>query len=369
MTLINTVTVVFALSFVLFWALYQNAVPIGVPFFLWLGIFNMLVVAQFWSLANELFSPAQGKRLFPIIAIGGALGAIAGSWVAKLLIGWIGVGNIMLIAAWLLGICIALTVIGAASAKQVLRDTDEVEATDEDVPLGKEGGFRLIANVRYLRLIAAMVIVYNIVNTTGEYILGKVVTERATLDAAGDEAVAEQIIGELYGGFFTWVNALAAVLQIAVVGRVVKYIGVRAALLVLPVIALGGYTMIAVVPMLLAIKIAKIVENGTDYSLHNTVRQMLWLPTSAEAKYKAKSAVDAFCVRLGDVLAAGVVAIGTLLALTPRLFAAVNVAAVVLWLALAWLVGREHDRQPRAVTSDDRRSARVVRGKYVRVPA
>ncbi|MBA3817589.1 MAG: translocase [Deltaproteobacteria bacterium] len=345
MLLVNGVTALFAASFVVFWSLYLAGVPIGVPFFLWLGIFNMMVIAQFWSLATELFSPAQGKRLFPIIALGGTLGAIAGSYVAKLLIKPLGLANIMLLAAALLGVCIALTVIGVRAARRVPREADDEPVVHDEQPLGKEGGFALVRKVRYLRLIAIMIVLYNLVNTTGEYILGSVVTATATAEAAGNEELAKQLVGQFYGDFFTWVNIVAALLQALVVSRIVRYFGVRIGLLILPAVALGGYALIASVPVLLWIKVAKITENSVDYSLHNTVRQMLWLPTSREAKYKAKSAVDTFFVRFGDVLAAGVVWVGTSIALSPRMFALVNVAVVAVWLVLAIMVGREHDRQ------------------------
>jgi len=374
MHLVNGVTAVFAASFVLFWALYQADVAIGVPFFLWLGIFNMLVIAQFWSLANELFSLAQGKRLFPIIAIGGTIGAIAGSWIAKELIGPIGIGALMLLAAALLIACIALTVAGARLARRIPRTAEDDAEVAQEVPLAKQGGFGLVARVRYLRLIAVMIVLYNLVNTTGEYILGSVVTEAATAAAGGNEELAKQLVGEFYGDYFTWVNAIAAILQMFVVSRVVHHIGVRAGLLVLPAIALGGYTLIATVPILMAIKVTKIAENSVDYSLHNTLRQLLWLPTTPEAKYKAKAAVDTFFVRFGDVLAAGVVWVGSALALSPRMFAGVNVGMVALWLLFAFLVGREHARQVPARGRDRATEAPAARAggrgdRYGHAPA
>lgn len=364
MTLVNGVTALFAVSFVAFWIAYQAGAAVGVPFFLWLGIFNMLVIAQFWSLATELFSESQGKRLFPIIAIGGTVGAIAGAWVAKVLIGAIGLGPLLPIAAGILVACIALTFVGARAAKRMPRAADDKHEVSE-APLEKEGGFKLVLSTKYLTLIAVMIVLYNLVNTTGEYILGSVVTESAKVEAAGDPELAKRIVGEFYGNFFTWVNVVAALLQAFVVSRVVRFIGVRAGLLVLPAIALGGYALIATLPILLWIKVAKITENSVDYSLHNTIRQILWLPTSPEAKYKAKAAVDTFFVRFGDVLAAGVVWFGSMLALSPRLFAAVNVAVVAVWFVLAIMVGREHrrcsrelalvpatDGPPRVTTSD-----------------
>ena len=88
----------------------------------------------------------------------------------------------------------------------------------------------------------------------------------------------------------------------------------RGALFILPFIALGGYTMIALLPMLAVVRMAKILENSTDYSIQNTTRHALFLPTSREAKYKAKQAIDSFFWRAGDLLQAGVVFVGTMLA-------------------------------------------------------
>jgi AAA family ATP:ADP antiporter len=328
----------------LFWCLYRAGVPIGVPFYLWLGIFNMMVIAQFWSLASELFTREQGTRLFAIIAFGGTIGAIAGARLAESLIAPLGLSSLMLLAAVLLVACIGLTTLGARMARRARTETKEDLAFVPEKPLAKVGGFKLVMSVKYLRLIALMIIVYNLVNTTGEYILGSMVTERATAEAAGNHELAKQLVGQFYGNYFTWVNAIAAILQAFLVSRIVRFVGVRVALLLLPAIALGGYGMIATVPILMWIKIAKITENSVDYSLHNTVRQMLWLPTTTEAKYKAKAAIDTFFVRFGDVLAAGVVWGGTQLALSPRMFAAVNVVGVIVWGCMAFAVGREHQR-------------------------
>ena len=101
------------------------------------------------------------------------------------------------------------------------------------------------------------------------------------------------------------VNVLSALIQAFVVSRVLKHFGVRVALLVLPVVALIGYAAMAFVPLLSFIRGAKLAENSLDYSLQNTTRNALYLPTSREAKYKAKQANDTFFVRFGDVLSAG----------------------------------------------------------------
>jgi AAA family ATP:ADP antiporter len=78
----------------------------------------------------------------------------------------------------------------------------------------------------------------------------------------------------------------------------------------------------------------KIFDNSLDYSLSNTARQALWLPTSRVAKYKAKQAVDSFFMRAGDVLQAGVVFLGEHLAFTVPMFAGLNVVLALAWIAV-----------------------------------
>ena len=118
----------------------------------------------------------------------------------------------------------------------------------------------------------------------------------------------------------------------------------RKALFVMPLISLGGYAIMAVMPVLSIIRAVKIAENSTDYSLQNTTRQTLFLPTSREAKYKAKAAIDTFFFRSGDVLSAGLVFVGSMIALAPKAFAAINVVLVIAWLVIAVWIGREHKK-------------------------
>jgi AAA family ATP:ADP antiporter len=137
------------------------------------------------------------------------------------------------------------------------------------------------------------------------------------------------------------VNILGLVLQLFVVSRVVKYLGVPWAVMIMPMISLVAYNILIFFPVLMAVLAAKVVENSTDYSLNNTVRNMLFLPCTYEQKFSAKQAIDSFFVRIGDVLSAGLVFVGTsVLALHPRGFAAVNAVIVFAWLLLAWRVGR-----------------------------
>jgi AAA family ATP:ADP antiporter len=98
----------------------------------------------------------------------------------------------------------------------------------------------------------------------------------------------------------------------------------------------------ALFPMLGVFGVAKVLENSTDYSIQNTARHALFLPTSREAKYKEKAAIDTFFWRVGDMLQAGFVLAGIWLAFTARQYAWVNIALVCLWLMLVAGIYREH---------------------------
>ena len=340
--LINGVTIFFIACLITFFVLSQAGVPVGVPFFIWVGIFSLMIIAQLWAFATDVYSVEQGKRLFAIVGFGASLGAIVGSFATGQLVKLYSPQVFMLAAAALLGICLLLTnVINA-------REQGTGGPAKTSKPARQRGGFALVFTNRYLLLIAVLMLLYNLVNTTGEYILGKTVVtlyEQAHGAAAAGGIDESRVIGEFYGNFFTLVNVLSAIFQAFLVSRVIKYFGVRVALLVLPAVALIGYSGMAFFPLLSFIRTAKLAENSIDYSLQNTTRNALYLPTTREAKYKAKQANDAFFVRFGDVLSAGLVFAGTQwLSFGPREFAYVNVALIVLWLILAVAIGRLFDK-------------------------
>jgi AAA family ATP:ADP antiporter len=207
-------------------------------------------------------------------------------------------------------------------------------------PLGRGNAFWLVFANRYILLIAVLLIILNVVNTTGEYILSDLVVTRASELAAQDQAFDQgDYIGAFYGSYFFWVNVIAVLLQAFVASRLVKRFGLAGVLFALPLIALGAYSFVAIGATIVIVRWAKTAENSTDYSLMNTAKQMMWLRTTREEKYKAKQAVDSFFVRLGDLLAALVVFAGTAwLALDTRGFAVLNLGFVAVWLVLAWVL-------------------------------
>lgn len=347
--LITYVTLFFISNLVIFFVLAKTAAGIWVAigFFVWVGIFNLMVVAQFWSFANDVYLPDQGKRLFPIVGFGASFGAVGGSWISDRIVG-IGEAPMLLVAAAILGLCIVFTnVVHRREAAHRARRTGVGTAAAAEVPIGKEGGFQLVFSDRYLLLIALMILVANIVNSTGEFILGKKISEAAgaAVAAGTTGGLSEgQYISRFYSRFFLWVNILTAVLQLFVVSRILKYLGVRVALLILPLVALGGYAFLSFGAAIGVVRLVKIFENASDYSIQNTTRHALFLPTSREVKYKAKAAIDTFFQRIGDFVSALLVFAGSAAAFGVEKFALVNAGLTVVWILIAFGIVRRYRR-------------------------
>jgi AAA family ATP:ADP antiporter len=349
--LVGAVTLFFASHLVIFYFAatapdVSQSLWLSLVFFVWVGIFNMMLVAQLWAFANDIYDPERGKRLFAIIGLGASVGSIAGGAIKTALSSVFDLFQMLLVSA--------VALVGVAWITQVVHRRESAAAARRPGAAApapttdRTGAFALVARHRYLALIAAFSLVFTIVNTNGEYILGKLIKAAAdplVQSGAMDGAALRDFIDGRYNLFFTWTNTLSFLLQLLVVSRLVERAGFGPAFFVMPVIALLDGAAVAIVPALAVVFVGKIAENSTDYSLNNTLRQMLWLPTSREMKYKAKQAVDTFFVRMGDVASAAWVIVGaSAFGLGVRGFALTNVVLVVLWLVLAAAIVREQRR-------------------------
>jgi AAA family ATP:ADP antiporter len=346
--LMNVVSLFFVGCLVLFYVLSQFGVPLAIVFFLWIGIFNLMIVAQFWSFANDVYSKEEGERLFAIVGFGASFGAVVGARAADRLIEPLGIYQLMLLGAVLLVAQLYVTNTVDDRERERTAAIAAKKKGQDKAPKKTSGAsaFGMVFRTRYLLAMAFMLMLLNWVNTTGEYILGSIVKDTVGQMVAAGQAgglTEEQLIGDFYSKYFTYVNVLGLLLQLFVVSRVVKYIGFPWAVMMLPMLSFTAYNVLIFVPTLMMVLGAKVLENSTDYSLNNTVRNMLFLPCTYEQKFSAKQAIDSFFVRMGDVLSALLVFLGTtVFMIRPRGFAAINAALVLAWLALAWRVGREY---------------------------
>jgi AAA family ATP:ADP antiporter len=339
------ITCFFLFNLLVFYLLGQAGLDIGFAYYVWVGIFGVMITAQFWAFAADSYNVNAGKRLFPVIMIGATLGSLVAPWMSGALFPTIGPWVLMLVAMVLLAL--TLPCVGWARSAVPPDSRSLPPAADEKQHGGLLGGISLVFSDRYLFLLAMLILLLNWVNTTGEYILAELVVHYADLAvAAGNGVVKSDFIASFYGNFFFVVNLLTLLFQVALVARVIRWIGVRGAVLVLPVIAIIGYGLVAFIPVFSIIRLAKTIENSTDYSLMNTTRHALYLPLSAAEKYEGKTTIEAFFWRFGDLAQAGAVYVGLhWFQFGIAQFALVNMVLSVVWLWVAWQVAKGYSRK------------------------
>lgn len=366
--LITWTTSFFISNLVIFYFLHAGGMaikPMGILFFIWVGIFNYFVIAQFWGFANDLYSDEAGKRTFPLVALGATLGGLIATLpFMKRLRDFLGDGwefKLMLLAGIILFLCIALArYIHHRDVRKTRADREKglagaaEKAKVQEQPLKAGGGFRLIFKSRYLLLIALMIGLYNFVNATGEFIISSVTVNKSIDHPAGQAQSAEALPAAsqslprqteskaIHNAFMDYqflTNLIALIIQLFLVSRIFKWVGVGGALLFLPLLALGGYALISFGAVFLLVRWVKALENGTDYSLQNTTKAALFLVTQREEKYKAKAAIDTFFVRGGDTVSALAVLVGTqLLGLKIERYALLNVVVVAVLIVVCFKI-------------------------------
>jgi ATP:ADP antiporter, AAA family len=337
----------------------------GIAFYLWVGMFGVFIVAQFWAFATDLYAEERGRRLLPLIAIGGTAGAAAGSWIHDALagLGTAGAQSILVLATLPLLASAALSRVAAMEAPSC-----RSEAASPGFDL------RRVLGDRFVLAAGVLALLLNWATTNGENLLFQLVQESlASADAGLDPALAlthtRVATSAFYGDLYFWTNLGALAVQLLVTARLLQRGGLAAVLLALPLLALLASALVALAPALAVLKWMKVAEQATDYSLNQTARQVLWLPASAEMKYESKPTVDTIFVRIGDGLAAlTVLAASHVTGHATDVLLIVNLVLVALWLVTAMVLVREHGRLVAARAAEAgarairtvRRTARVV---------
>jgi len=350
--LLRAVTAFFAANLLLFWAAAFLGLQIAFPFFIWVSIFGVMVIAQLWAFAADSFNLKSGQRLFPVIMVGANLGALTGAKSAQLAVEVLTPVGLMFIATLLLLSTLAL----ASPERQAVPAGSRPVVAEHGAPVPRLlGGIGLVLRDRYLLLIALLVVLLNWINTTGEFILADFVQRDAAQRVAesGGALDTGALITAFYGNFQFWVTLVGLGIQLFLVARIYRVVGVRGALIVHPVVVAFGYGLIALSPVLGAfvpvftlIRLVKIAENSVDYSLMNTTRHALFLPVDRDSKYEGKTAIDSFFWRFGDLVQAGVVFVGlNWLGWGVQQFAALSLVLALAWIGLAIAIGREFARK------------------------
>jgi AAA family ATP:ADP antiporter len=334
-------------NLIVFWAVqpefFLKSLPgSGIAFYLWVGIFGVFVVAQFWAFVADLYDEKSGDRMLPLIAIGATAGAAFGSWMTQQLVDSEETVKKSLLLVAIVPLAISIFLTRWADRKGPLGIDDTPSGPPTPTPMERRrGAMAVVLGSPYLFAVAGITLLLSWVNTNGENLLFRVVQETLTSNAAASGVTGDVELLEFtrdgttafYGNFFFWVNVCALLLQAVVASRLLKYGGFAAILLAMPAIAFVSYTAMWFIPVLAVVKVMKIAENATDYSINNTARHVLWLPVTADMKYKGKPTIDTLFVRMGDGLAAVTVLVGVqFLDLSTQGFFGFTVGLVVLWV-------------------------------------
>lgn len=308
-------------------------------FFVWLSVFNLFVVSVFWSFMADVFSPAQGVRLFGVIAAGGSAGAIVGPLMTTGITFVLPVPWLMLVAAaWLVlcGLCIARLDRWAA--------VQSVQGTARGAePLGGSmwAGIRAVAASPYLLGICAYLFLLTMSATV-------LYMEQAAL--VGKEMPSPEARTRLFAGMDLIVNMLTFVTQVWVTNRLVLRFGLGAALLALPVITAVGFAAIAVNPLLPVFLSLTVARRVGEYAVAKPAREVLFTVLNREDKYKAKNFIDTAVSRGGDASTGWVVSGVKALGATTGIMAGVLVPVMMVWGWIGWRLGREESARQRELS-------------------
>ena len=327
------------LGFYVWFRLGADRTWIARTYFVWVSVFNLFVVAAFWSLMADLFTREQAGRVFGFIWAGASTGGLIGPFIAHELAVPLGAINLLPISAALLAVSLVLMIAVIRLQRTQAAAVRVGEPPQADAALGGSlwAAFGQVVRSPYLLGIALFVLLMTWVSTF-LYLEQQAFVAKAF--ATADERT------RFFGGVDFWVQAASLLMQLLFFGRLFKWVGLRAMLVSVPVIMTAGYALVALAPGFMVLVVVYAVRRVGDYALTRPCRDALFTVVSREEKYKAKSLIDTFVYRGGDALSgslykeltgsfgAGPAAIGWL-----------GAAISALWSVLALALGKAQEQR------------------------
>ncbi len=323
---------VFAANLVIFFVLLlarpASEPVVGRVFYVWVSVFNLFSLSLFWGYMADGFGVDRARRAFGVVAVGGTVGALAGSSVTALLVSTLGRLPLLLVSAGCLEIAVVLVL---ALSKRFAALAPAAPAAAGRPRRDVLAGIKLTARSPYLLAISAFLVLYSLTSTF-------VYFEQAALVAAAERSRVGR--AELLAGIELWVQGVTLVLQIFGTGRIVTRLGLGLTLALLPVVTGLGFLALAFAPVLGVLVGFQVVRKATNYALVKPARESLYAPLGPDEKYRAKSFIDTFIYRGGD--AAGAAFFGRLqtAGVGHGGAALVGTALTALWTLVALHLGR-----------------------------
>jgi AAA family ATP:ADP antiporter len=311
-----------------FWVLFQNpAAWVPVAFYLAGLILGVLLISQFWTLANLVYDPRQAKRLFGFIGGGAPLGGIAGNALAVAAPTLLGSATNLLLPAGVLMFVCAL-VVSYVIGRESVRPESSLAGKEEKGVSAAEA-FQLLRSSKHLQIIALVIAFASI---------GAAIIEQQLNMAAAATKGDTNALTSFLGTVGLWMSTIGFVVQVWLTSKIHRYLGIGFALMVLPV-SLGSTGVIMLLNgALWAPSLARVLDQSLRYTVDKTTREILFLPLPGDIKLKAKSFVDVTVDR--GAKAAGALLLLVLvkpwgLNLNWQRLSIASLVMTVLWVAMA----------------------------------
>lgn len=305
---------------------------LGTIFFVWVSVFNLFVVAVFWSFIADIFDPQQARRLFPVIAVGGALGAIAGPLVTKGLVYEVGVSGLLVLSASLLGLCIACIFSLSAWARR----NPVASEPDRDARIiggSMIGGVVQTLRSPFLRRVALLLLLGDAVGTVIYAMLSDY--SNATFTTR-EERIAFASNVDLYA------NMLQIALQVTLTRELLMRFGPSAAIIVdglIKAVMLVGLIVFGAG----WIVVVAVITRASAYGVFKPGADSLYTMVDAETRYKAKNFIDTAVWRFGDLVVTSGFNLLRAVGVTLPGFALLTVAAALTSAWQGWRVAQSDE--------------------------
>ncbi|WP_442506934.1 NTP/NDP exchange transporter [Novipirellula sp. SH528] len=345
--LVRVVYHFFAGSLFLFWSLLQvesEVVHVWTArvIFIWINVFALFATSVFWSVLADLFRSNQAKRLFGLIAAGGTLGAITGSFLTSILATRLSTDSLLLIPAVLLELGLACAWRLELNS-HLLVDHDVAEKPDSNFSRADKStggglwtGITQVMSSGYLASICLFLFLIQVFAT-------QLYLQQADIVNIAIES------SEARTAFFAKIDLgtqlLTLLLQTTVAGAILRRLGISVALSVLPLIYLCGFAALASVPTLGVLMVIMVCTRAGAYGITVPSREVLFTVVSREQKYKSKSFIDTVVLRGGDALSSQLFAALQKLGIGLTAMNWIAVPLTTVWLLIAWKLGRSQERR------------------------
>lgn len=316
--------------------IWPRDVTLARTFYIWLSVFNMIAISVAWSVLADVFSAAEAKRAFALMAAGASLGGLVGPLLGAFLVAPLGHAGLLFLSALLL-------IAAALSTRQLQRWRDahplaSDEAAQRSKPLGGNpfAGAVEVFRSPYLLGIAAFVLLLASTSTFLYF-------EQARLVEATFPDPKQQT--QVFGIIDAVVQTLAILSQLFITGRIAQKLGVGVLLVAVPLVVAAGFLWLAFAPVFAVLAVVMVVRRAGEYAFVRPAREMLYTSLSAEAKYKAKNFNDTVVYRAADAASGWLKTAVDLLAQHPAAALLLGSGVALAWGATGGALARAHRRR------------------------